>query len=296
MSKLNRGFNQTALNGSIGAVTYVTRKGITVAKQKVPAKISYRKTLKNMPQKMKWVNLLRMWQALNVVGWRPSFTNKTGLQTDFNLFTKANIGFATLYLPKPYADAGAGVVVPVQITQGSLPQVGGQLDDQNKFVSNLNLGGLTIGASTTVAALSTAIIEHNDGWRDHDQLTIVILNQTVGDSDNVPRIKSDIYQLYLNSTDETTIIGDLFDANILGTSEGKLALGAPLTAGGAAMVHSTETADGYDVSSETLVVNNPMSIQFEGNTALMTAIDSYGGLSRSQFLIPEPSDNSPQGV
>lgn len=119
MGKVNRGFNQVALNGSVGAVTYVTRKGVTIARQKVPAKSAARKTLRSQTQRMKWVNNVRLFQALNTVGWHPSFTNKTGLQSDYNMFIKANSGL-NVYLPKSVVDANGGLVAPVVISNGTL--------------------------------------------------------------------------------------------------------------------------------------------------------------------------------
>lgn len=293
MGKLNRGFNQTALNGSVGAVTYVTRKGITVAKQKVPAKLSYRRTIKSMTPRMRWMSIVRIWQALNTVGWRPSFLNKTGLQSDFNMFVKANSGWK-LYLTREIVNANGGVVCPVQLTNGGLPSVGGTFSD-GQFVTNISLGGTTIGASTTIETLSQAIIENNQGWGDGDQLTIVILGQLT-DINGTPRLAPQVYQIYLDTSDESTLLGDILPANTLAVVGGKLAFGGQIT-GGAAVVHSSGDGDDFDVSTEFLAVSSTdLFNPYQGDAALLAAIDTYGGLSRAQFLIPEPSDNAPQGV
>ena len=282
MSRVNRGFNLTAMNGSVGAVTYVTRKGITVAKQKVPAKLNYRKTIRSMSPRMRWMAIVRLWQRLNVVGWHPSFMNKQGLQTDFNMFTKAN-STVDVYLPKDIVSADGAVVVPVQISNGGLAAVGGAISN-GQFLSNLAVGGLTIGASTTLQSLSEAIIENNDDWIDGDQLTIVTLAQTT-DLNGVPRVRSEIFEITLNSGDESTLIGDILPANTLSVTDGKLGL-ATTVIGGAAFVHSTGEGDTFDVSTEMLAVSNPTAQTYQGNNALMIAINSYGGLSANQFLVP----------
>ena len=282
MSRVNRGFNLTAMNGSVGAVTYVTRRGITVAKQKVPAKLNYTKTVRSMTPRMRWMAIVRMWQALNTVGWHPSFRNKEGLQTDFNMFMKANSA-VDVYLTKTIVSSNGGVVAPVQVTQGGLPTIGGS-GNGNTVTTGLALGGISIGASTTVRTLSTAIIENNEGWNDGDQLTIVRLNQVVDAQTNIPRITADIAEIVLDSEDDGTLLGDLVIASLLDSDEGKLIISG--VNGGACAVHSSGEGDNYDVSSESLVVINPLLTQYTNNTALMSAINSYGGLSGAQFLVP----------
>lgn len=287
MGKVNRGFNQVALNGSVGAVTYVTRKGITVAKQKVPAKSYARKTLRSQKQRMKWVNNVRLFQALNVVGWHPSFTNKTGLQSDYNMFVKVNSA-VDVYLPKWVVDGNGGVVAPVTITNGTLPTVGGYRGENGDLVTPIEMGGITIGASTTIKRLSDAIVEHNPDWAYGDQLTIVRLLQQQDSSTGLPRVKSDIAQICLDGDDELTMLDTI--TNYLGVSEGKLtALGGNNV--GVAVVHSRGEGADFAVSTEQLNVENPLLNRYMGATALNTAIQTYGGLSISQFLVPEISDN-----
>lgn len=287
MGKVNRGFNQVALNGSVGAVTYVTRKGVTIARQKVPAKSAARKTLRSQTQRMKWVNNVRLFQALNVVGWHPSFTNKTGLQSDYNMFVKVNSA-VNVYLPKWVVDGNGGVVAPVTITNGTLPTVGGTRAENGDLVTPIAMGGITIGASTTIATLSRAIVEHNPDWAYGDQLTIVRLVQQQDAGTGLPRIKSDIAQIYLDETDELTFLETITD--YLGVANGMLtALGGNNV--GVAVVHSRGEGADFAVSTEQLNVENSLMSIYMGATALNTAIQTYGGLSISQYLVPELSDN-----
>lgn len=282
MSRLNRGFNLSSMNGSVGAVTYVTRKGITVAKQKVPAKLNYTKTIRSMTPRMRWMALVRMWQALNTVGWHPSFRNKVGLQSDFNMFMKANSA-VNVYLTKTIVSSNGGVVAPVQVTLGGLPTIGGS-GSGNNITTSLSLGGISIGASTTLATFSTAIIENNEGWNDGDQLTIVRLNQVVDAQTNIPRITADIVEIVISSIADTTLLGDIVIAGLVDSNEGKLVISG--VNGGACAVHSVGQGDNYDVSSENLIVINPLLTQYTSGSALRAAIDSYGGLSSNPFLVP----------
>lgn len=282
MSRVNRGFNLTAMNGSVGAVTYVTRKGITVAKQKVPAKLNYKKTLRSMTPRMRWMAIVRMWQALNTVGWHPSFKNKEGLQTDFNMFMKAN-GAVDVFLTKDIVSANGGVVAPVQVTQGGLPTVGGSMTEGG-FLSTISMGGMTIGASTTVRTFSQAILENNPDWQNGDQLTIVVLQQVVDATTNTPRISARIAEIIIDEEDDGTLLGDIVGTDLIDVADGKLRIMS--VNGGACIVHSTGEGDNYDVSTEYLGMNNAILTQYTSQSALMNAINSYGGLSSTQFLVP----------
>lgn len=282
MSRVNRGFNLTAMNGSVGAVTYVTRKGITVAKQKVPAKLNYTKTVRSMSPRMRWMAIVRIWQAMNTVGWHPSFKNKEGLQSDFNMFMKAN-GSVDVWLTKDIVSANGGVVAPVQVTQGGLPSIGGTMTDGG-FLTTISMGGITIGASTTLRSFSNAILENNPDWQNGDQLTVVVLTQSVDASTNIPRIVPRIAEIILDNEDDGTLLGDIVGTNLLDVADGKLRVMS--VNGGACVVRSTGEGDTFDVSTEYLGMNNAILSQYTSQSALLTAINSYGGLSGVQFLVP----------
>lgn len=287
MGKVNRGFNQVALNGSVGAVTYVTRKGVTIARQKVPAKSAARKTLRSQTQRMRWVNNVRIFQALNVVGWHPSFTNKTGLQSDYNMFIKSNSG-VDVYLPKRVVDANGGLVAPVVITNGTLPSIGGYFGEGGDFVTPINMGGITIGASTTIATFSQAVIDNNPDWAEGDQLTIVRLRQEQDNATGIPRIIPDIRQVYLDPNDLLTLLDDL--TGYISVANGKLQVTGGTNVS-CAVVHSRGDGANYAVSSESITVQNNLLPAYQGTTALNTAIASYGGLSAVAYLVPDVSDN-----
>lgn len=288
MGKVNRGFNLTALNGSIGAVTYVTRRGTTVARQKVPAKSSAKRTVSNMTTRVRWMNLVRVWQVLNSVGWHPSFMNKTGLQSDFNMFMKANAAFGQIYLTRALVSAGAAVATDMQITQGSLPSIGYHFNG-NQPTTNISMGGMTIGASTTVKTFSLAVIDNNPGWANGDQITFVVLSQDGAVAGDVPRITGTIVELTLDVNDDVSLLGELMEANFLTVVEGKLCVGGILN-GAFAVVHSTGEGSTYDVSTQRLISNNTAVALYSSDEALTAAINSYGGISQREFLVPNYDD------
>lgn len=283
MAKLNRGFNQVALNGSVGAVTYVYRKGTTIAKQKVPPKVKAKQTPRLMATRMRWANLVRMWQALNSVGWHPSFKSVEGLQSDYNAFVKRNFSRGPVYLPKDVVMQGGGVVGPAQVTEGELATIGGSMVD-GVFTSPLTMGAITIGASTTLQTFSQALLEDNLDWFNGDQLTIVVLRQ--GGTNTAPVIVPDIREITIDDQDNETLLGDLVDANLLTITGGKLALAGTIV-GGACFVHSRETANGTIVSTEVLAISNSSVLNaYQGGSAFERAVNSYGGFATSQYLTP----------
>lgn len=289
MAILNRGFDQVNLNGSVGAVTYRRVDGRTIASQKVAMKSTARRTRSVMLQRMKWANLVAMWKVLNVPGWHPSFPKEDAGVSDFNAFMAANLKSAGIYLPRGLQRSGAGVVARTKVTEGSLFPIGVEFGSNNIAESDLALGTLSIGSSTTLGAFSQAIITNNSDWQNGDMLTVVIVHQ-LSDGD-VPQLKSEFLQIKLNSEDATTLLSDVVNVTLLSVADGCLALSSSLT-GGCAMIHSRRLSDGSTaVSRQFLIANNAAVISsYTGNTAFVAAAESYGGFAQEEYLTPYPDD------
>lgn len=290
MALLARGFDQTNLRGSMGGVTYRRVDGRTVASQKVPVKSSGRRTRSVMLQRMKWQNLVALWRVLNTPGWHPSFPKEGAGVSDFNAFLAANIKSAGIYLTKGLQRSGAGVVARTKVSEGILPSIAVEFGNNNIPESNLALGTLSIGNSTTLGAFSTAIINNNEDWLDADKLSVVIVRQLV--YDGVPSLSAQFLQVQLDSTDVTTLLNDVVDVTMLGVVDGCLALSSSVT-GGCAMVHSRRLSDGSTaVSRQFLEVNNAAQITaYTGNSAFVAAAESYGGIDGDDYLTPYPGDD-----
>lgn len=178
---------------------------------------------------------------------------------------------------------GGGVVGPAQVTEGELASIGGSMVS-GVFTSTINMGNMTIGASSTLSTFSQAIVDNNPDWQNGDQLTLVVLRQ--GGSNVAPVIVPEIHEITLNVEDSETLMGDLLDANYLNATDGKLVLGGAVV-GGACFVHSREVAGGTIVSTETLALSNNETLnRYQGGTAFETAVISYGGFATSQYLTP----------
>ena len=286
MAILSRGFDQTNLSGSVGGVTYRRVGGVTVASQKVPLHVKAKQTISLMATRMRWPNLVAFWRALNTTDWHPSFQGTSKRVSDFNRFMATNYALANVYLPKPIVRAGGGVVAVMCVTEGTLTAVDCSFDSGSIPVTDLAVGTLTLGNSTTLAAFSQAIIRNNPSqdWQNGDQLTLLTLSQT-NDSQGIPRIVAHADEVTLDTEGDTTMLSDLIDISRYTVTDGKLGWAGSVT-GGVTAVHS-RIVDGETVcSTQYLVINNPSSAQYSSAAAFRTACESYGGLVQNAMLTP----------
>jgi len=274
----------TTLRGSVGQYTYTQLGGQTVVKQKVARKATPSRTRRQMVRRVAWANLVNLYRAFSGT-LHPSFENRDRRVSDYNEFMSANLGSNNVALTAAEARQGGCVVAGYQVTRGSLPSVGVQFGNTNVPVTDIGMGGITIGASTTVKTFSRAIIDNNPAWSHGDQLTVFVAHQQQDTGTGVPRVVIDAVELTLDVNDEVSLLGELVEANFFTVEEGKLAVGGALN-GGIAVVHSRLTAGGTKVSTQFFVVNNSLLGRYQSEEATAAAIASYGGLPTQAFLTP----------
>lgn len=287
---LQRGFDQTNLVGSVGGVTYRRVGGVTVASQKVPMHVSHTQTAALMITRMKWVNLVALWKAINQTGWHPSFQRENRRISDFNMFLRANFESAATFITKGISRSYGCVVAPVRLVSGSnLEEISVDFDGSGIPISDLSYLG-SIGNSTTLKDFSDQIVHDNDGWQIGDKLVILIVRQLGNTS--LPFAKAEALEVTLQSDNaaSTTLLKDVFDISLITVVDGTIGLSGPVL-GGCAFVH-TRLVDGETICSpSTLVVNNTMLSSFQGLQAFNAAAESYGGIARNQLLTPDiPAD------
>lgn len=283
-----RGFDQTNLIGSVGAVTYRRVGGSTIASQKVPPKQEWKPTWSLMYRRMLWPNLVALFRIINVVGWHPSFMGKAPRVSDFNAFMARNVSnpATRVFLDKGYQQSGAAVVSPVLVSEGNLPQITLSIGENNVFVSDINIGGLSIGASTSVGDLSEAIVTNNPAWSNKDQITFLILRQSVDSVSGMPVVKGEHARMVLDIDDSTTLLDDIGVLDFVSAVDNKLAFGGVIV-GGAAMIHSRDVVgEETMVSSQKLVMNSTILSVYQTQQAFESAAMSYGGVRATQYLTP----------
>ena len=274
----------TKLRGSIGQYTFQRLNGQTVAKEKVEKKAIPVRTLTQMLRRVRWANIVNMYRAFEGT-LHPSFESKDPRVSDYNMFIQANIGSSNVALSKSEAVQGACVVAPYQITRGQLPGIMVSVDSSHAFTTDVSVGSLSIGASTTLKAFSDAIIQNNPTWRDGDQLSLYIATQTVDGVSGLPRVEMQAIEVTLDTSDEDTLLEDITGQNVYDVQDGMLKYKAALI-GGIACVHSRKVNGKTLVSTQRFVVDNPSLAQYTTQAAFDTAIESYGGVNKEQFLTP----------
>ena len=212
---------------------------------------------------------------------------KAGL-SEFNCFVASNYDKAPVYITKSMRVAGACVLAESYISSGSLPPIDNTVNGSGFMVSDLRLGALQIGAETTVADLTIAILSHNQEWEDGDQLTWFYGVQRV-DSAGTPRASLTAEKVVLDTTDETALYsvvsargfssvngeGFTVQGYVLGMSEA-------LVNGGGVWVHSREKGSGsIRVSSQQMKVVSEVLGQYQTYQAMVESAKSYGGINGS---------------
>lgn len=285
---VNRGFDQVNLRGSVGAVTYRRVGGETIASQKVPPKQTFKPTWSLMYRRMLWPNLVTLFRLINVVGWHPSFMGKAPRVSDFNAFMARNVSnpATRVFLEKGYQQSGSAVAVPVVVSEGNLPPVSLTIGENNVFVSNIAVGGLVIGASTTVGSFSDAIVSGNPDWKNKDQLSVLILRQSVDSVSGMPMVKAEHAKVVLDVDDEVNLLSDTGLNQMLQVADGYLVF-AGVVVGGAAIIHSRDVVGGETmVSTQSLTMNSTILPVYQTLQAFENAAESYGGVRSAQYLTP----------
>lgn len=283
-----RGFDQTNLIGSVGAVTYRRVGGETIASQKVPPKQTWLPTWKLMYRRMLWPNLVSLFRLINVVGWHPSFMGKAPRVSDFNAFMARNVSDAAtrVFLTRDVVNSGGVVVAPVCISSGNLPTISAEFSSENSVMMlGLLCGELIIGASTTIGRFSEAVIEANRDIMNGDQLTFVRLIQTEDANTGIPKVTASLLKIVLD-TESEDMVQELPNGRMITSIDGAVAINHS-GAGGAACVHSRDVAGGETaVSTQSIVLSEPIASKYTSLQAFEAAAMSYGGVRAAQYLTP----------
>ena len=222
-----------------------------------------------------------------------AFESKSAGLSDVNMFVSANWGHGPVYLTRQMRIQGACVLADDLFSIGSIEPIGYGLNGAGRLVTNLNLG-IEIGAGTTVAQFSGALMTANDNWREGDQMTFFVGTQYT-DVDGMPRANMRAQKVVL-SLDDQTKLWDVVTNEGFSTVDGYLATGMVLSEMGCAWVHSRENSGQTKVSTQRLVVVSEVLGQYQTYEAMKAAADSYGGINKSAvYLNPQSSLNETVG-
>lgn len=271
--------------GRVGSMTYYVSKGQQVVRQAQNNSNygeSASRTEAQQSNRVKWANVVNFYKAS--AGWmKKAFEAKKKGQTDYNKLMSVNLGTANIFLTRDEAEAGCCIIAPFIVSQGSLPSIS-IVQSGAVWKTDIALGALVLGADTSVADFSQAVIMNNKTWRELDQLSFISYQQNV-DAFGRPRTICTAYEVTLNLTDPRTLRSFLPDFCSSQTADGYLATNENISLGGFTYVQSRNATNSrLQVSSQQLINNNSeMIAQYSSAEQLSAAIRSYG-LSGSSFL------------
>ena len=284
------------LSGKVGLITYAQTKYGTVAYLRKKVTKIPRRSERQMEIRTQWVNLGAIYRQFNKT-LKKAFEGLGNQMSVYNAFVQANINVVKVYISKQEKLNGGSVLAPYMITRGSMPSIVMTKNVSDVLVTDLSLGNLVIGESTTVAQFSAAVIANNEDYVNGDQLTFFYGVQLVDAVTGVPRAKITGYKVVLDTQDGTALwnmVSALGFSSVQG-SEGMvngycLGMNSVITNGAAAWVHSREDASGnLTVSTQFLYVDSTILASYQDESAFGSSAASYGGINTSAVYLDPKS-------
>ncbi len=255
--------------------------------RKLAASVANPRTVAQMTQRVKWANLVNFYRV-NARWMKYAFETKKTNQSEYNKMMSVNVANNTIYLTKQAAAAGACVVGPYIMTQGSLPSISYKRQG-NQIQTNIFLADITnLDENSTVAQLSEQILSSNPGILEGDQLSIIRYTQMANEVTGFPYVIVRKYEFILSRTNADLWVNywpqDIISFETVG-GNGIIAVEPTGNAGGLLMVLSRTVGGKTYVSTQSILpVDNQATIEaWSGASALANAIQSYGE-SEEAFL------------
>ena len=264
-------FATNNLSGKLGIYVFARRKGEQVSRSWVKPKDT--KTTAQGRQRSVLANIIRVFQA-SPSFFQSAFANKPSNQSDYNAMVARNIGKSPrIHLPKSVVEAGGGVVAPYVISDGGVQSI---IVTGIGVTARTNIAvgaGFNIDDTTTVAALSAAILENNTFIEEGDQLSYLSIEQYT--DGGVPKLRARKYEMIISAAG-SGIARDYIPEFGLSVSGGFIAHGSFVYSGAFAWVLSRKKEGKIDVSRQSLIVTDEnLYSSYVGELAISTANTSY---------------------
>ena len=278
------------LQGRVGDVLFKVRNGQQIS-GKLQKQVVNTRTDSQMKQRTQLNNLVSCYRVLKSAIDK-GFEDKAQNQSTYNAFVGKNMNVGTLvFTDKDSAKAGVTIVAPYQITSGSLSPVVMQGEAPNA-ITNIALGALVIGSTTTVGQFSAAVLANNPLISSGMQLSYISMVQRVDTEvippatiKLIPRAYVERYEVTIN-VENAALLSESFPARALGKTDGFLSHVADSLLGGYAWIWSQKVGPSIKVSTQRLNVTSVDTLSdYVGNTAQTRAGSSYNSVS-GVFLDP----------
>lgn len=266
----------TVLVGRVGDKSFYVADGRQIARQRLNNS-NYgegaSRTQVQQERRIKWANQVNFYKASS--RWMKSaYENRKKGQTDYNKFVQLNINNAKVSLTKELAAAGACVVEPFMVSQGSLPSIDVN-PSGNVFVTSIAYPVGTINETTTIGEFSSNVVAANNNITFGMQLTFVSYMQLV-DPLGVPRVTCTAYEVTLDGA-STEALRDYLPAFCTQVVTGYLGTSDAIAVGGFAYILSDNSTGKLRVSTQILqTTNKELQRQYSSTIAVADAVMSYG--------------------
>ena len=264
--------------------------------RELAASVTNPRTQSQMAHRARWANCVNMYRV-NSSWLKYAFETKKSNQSEYNKFMSLNAASSPIFLTKQEAAAGACVVAPYTIMQGSLPSIETQ-KYQDGWSANLFLGEADPDLGTaSIATISQLLIQYNPAVREGDQLSFIRLVQLTNANTGIPFVIVRKYEVILNSSD-SRLWSDFIPADVISTDgfggNNQLVVVDDGKAGGFVIGLSRTIGGKTYVSTQNIVVanNDAMIAAYSSQAALQRAIDSYGE-SEEAFLSSTAANELP---
>lgn len=284
--------------GRVGNMTFYVEGGrqlARVAQNSSNYGETARRSEAQQGRRVRWANLVNFYKASK--GWMAkAYETKKRTQSDYNKFMSLNINNARIFLTKQAAAMGACITDEFKISEGSLRTIN-IVKTGDSWRTDINMGGLDPGDSTTVAEFSTAVINGNNYVHEGMQLTFVSYQQTEFAS-GVPSVICTAYEVTIDETNNDPLFAYI-PSFAMELNGGFVGASAAISRGCFAYIWSETINGSVRVSSQTLINNNQALINtYSTEVAMRMAIASYG-LDADVFLasgsaqtLPTPQPNA----
>lgn len=261
-----------------GAVLYQAMEQTRV--RELAKSVSNPRTQSQMNQRVKWSQLVNFYRA-NGQWMKYAYETKKPAQSEYNKFMSLNVTNSQVYFTKAQAAAGSSVVCPYIMTQGSLPSIEFTAET-NAWNSNIYFPANTaLLPSTTIAALSRAMIEQNPAIRQGDQLSFIRFTQMFNSDTGNPYVIVRKYEMIVDMT-STSLVGSYLPLDYISILySGNIACLAVIdsgNAGGFLMCLSRTTGGKTYVSSQSIITTrmDATLATYGSDAQLAAAVASYG--------------------
>lgn len=257
------------------------------------------KTRAQMTNRVKWANVINTWRLLKpfiAMGMQ----NRPTRQSDYNAFVSMNVRTSSAYLLKDEAKQNGTLLAPYFVTSGTL----GNRSMASAAETSIEVGEFTLETGS-IGELSSAIISRNVGFAVGDQVTVIVVGQTLGEG-GVPVVIPAAFKFVLAPATASDIAIDVIEVTgpvAPAISDGKLAwefAGAEFSDFGAAVIQSRIDAEGQLLLSTSRIL---VEFQTPGTgqsynpfgVSLDEALNSYG-YNPAAYLSPASAGAGSSGT